>query len=223
MREIPVEAAVDEGVVYGDIRSSSNALYMMMLTTGYLKAVEVDWNPEGEELASCRLLIPNREIRTIYRKEILGWMATNSDSIYLQQMLRAMMSGDVKTFQRRLEKLLVGIVSFHDPGQDPENFYHGLMLGFSVLMGNSYRVESNRESGYGRFDIAFFPGREGTPGVILELKAAKSEEEMEGLAVEALRQIEEKSYVTELERQGVKAVWKYGIAFHGKKVWMERG
>ena len=61
------------------------------------------------------------------------------------------------------------------------------------------------------------------PGVILELKAAKSEEEMESLAKEALQQIEEKSYVTELERQGVKAVWKYGIAFHGKKVWMERG
>ena len=223
MREIPVEATVDEGVVYGDIRSSSNALYMMMLTTGYLKAVEVDWNPSGEELASCKLLIPNREIRMIYRKEILGWMATNSDSIYLQQMLRAMMSGDVKTFQKRLEKLMVGIVSFHDPEHNPENFYHGMLLGFSVLMNASYRVESNRESGYGRFDIAFFPVKEGTPGVILELKAAKSEEEMESLAKEALQQIEEKSYVTELERQGVKDVWKYGIAFHGKKVWMERG
>ena len=223
MQGIPVEAAVDEGVVYGDIRASSNALYMMMLTTGYLKAVDVDWNPAEGDLAICKLCIPNTEIRMIYRKEILGWMATSSDIIHLQQMLRAMLAGDAKTFQRRLEKLLAGIVSFHDPKQNPENFYHGLMLGFSVLMNDSYRVESNRESGYGRFDIAFFPNREGAPGIILELKAAKSETEMEDLAKEAIRQIEEKSYVTELARQGVKAVWKYGIAFHGKKVWMERG
>ncbi|MBQ3971565.1 MAG: AAA family ATPase, partial [Selenomonadaceae bacterium] len=175
MKDSPVEAVIDEGVIYPDIHESSNALYMMMLTTGYLKAVETDWDPTGEELPSCKLLIPNKEIRMVYRKEILGWMATKSDSIQLRHMLRAMVSGDAATFQNRLQKILTGIVSYHDAANNPENFYHGLMLGFAVLMSDSYRVESNRESGYGRFDIAFFPLKDGAPGVILELKSAKSE------------------------------------------------
>ena len=136
-------------------------------------------------------------------------------------MLRAMVSGDAATFQNRLQKILTGIVSYHDAANNPENFYHGLMLGFAVLMSDSYRVESNRESGYGRFDIAFFPLKDGTSGIVLELKSARSEEAMEEKAKEALRQIEEKAYLTELARQGVKEVWKYGIAFCGKKVWME--
>ncbi|MBR3457426.1 MAG: AAA family ATPase, partial [Selenomonadaceae bacterium] len=221
MKEIPVEAVIDEGVIYPDIHESSNALYMMMLTTGYLKAVEAYWDPTGEELPCCKLLIPNKEIRMVYRKEILGWMATRSDTIQLRHMLRAMVSGDAATFQNRLQKILTGIVSCHDAARNPENFYHGLMLGFAVLMSGSYRVESNRESGYGRFDIAFFPLKDGAPGVILELKSAKSEEAMEEKAKEALRQIGEKAYLAELSRQGVKEIWKYGIAFHGKKVWLE--
>ena len=223
MKESPVEAVIDEGVIYSDIRESSNALYMMMLTTGYLKAVEVDWDPTGEELPCCKLLIPNKEIRMVYRKEILGWMATRSDSIQLRHMLRAMVSWDAATFRNRLQKILTGIVSYHDAANNPENFYHGLLLGFAVLMSGSYRVESNRESGYGRFDIAFFPLKDGAPGVILELKSAKSEEAMEEKAKEALRQIEEKSYITELSQQGAGEVWKYGIAFHGKRLWLEQG
>ena len=221
MQDIPVEATIDEGVIYADIHESSNALYMMMLTTGYLKAVETHWDPTGEELPCCKLLIPNREIRMVYQREILGWMATKSDSIQLRHMLRAMLAGDVETFQSRLQKILSGIVSYHDAARNPENFYHGLMLGFAVLMSGSYRVESNRESGYGRFDIAFFPVKENAPGVILEIKAAKSEEELEARAKEALEQISEKEYGVELARQGVQEIWQYGIAFCGKRVWME--
>ena len=97
------------------------------------------------------------------------------------------------------------------------------MLGCVLYYENDYRVVSNRESGYGRFDIAFFPLKPGTPGVILELKSVKSEEELEETAQAALRQIGEKSYPAELARQGVKEVWNYGIVFCGKRVWMERG
>lgn len=221
MQGIPVEATIDEGIIYGDIYESSNALYMMMLTTGYLKAVETYWDPTGEELPSCKLLIPNREIRLVYQKEILGWLSTKSDSIQLRHMLRAMVAGDLQTFQNRLQKILSGIISYHDAAKNPENFYHGLLLGLTVLMSSSYRIESNRESGYGRFDIAFFPLKENAPGVILELKAAKSEEELEPKAKEALAQIGEKAYGTELARQGVKEIWSYGISFWGKRMWME--
>lgn len=111
-------------------------------------------------------------------------------------------------------------MSYHDTAQG-ESFYHGLMLGFSVLLDGKYRITSNRESGYGRFDMAFFPLRPGTPGVILELKAAKSQEELESKAKEALEQIADKAYSSELARQGVSAIWSYGIAFHGKKICLE--
>ena len=137
-------------------------------------------------------------------------------------MLEAMASGDVAGFSEVLSEILRDFVSYHDIAQ-PETFYHGLMLGLSVLMEGDYRVESNRESGYGRFDIAFFPLKPGTPGVILELKSVRSEEELEETAKAALGQIGEKSYPAELARQGVKEVWSYGIAFCGKRVWMERG
>ena len=192
----------------------------MLMTTGYLKPVEI-W--KDEDCADwVRLKIPNLEVRMAYRKEILGYIVPSQGEIVLRDMLCSMADGDAEGFLENLSELLRDFVSYHDTAQ-PETFYHGLMLGFSVLMEGEYRVESNRESGYGRFDIAFFPLKPGTPGVILELKSVKSEEELEETAKAALRQIGEKSYPAELARQGVKEVWNYGIAFCGKRVWMERG
>ena len=220
LKEASVEALVDEGTIYSDIREDENALYMMLLTTGYLKSIETWQDRRGRWW--CRLQIPNREVLLAYEDEILGKVVGRGNRVALFEMLDAMTAGKVDLFQKHLGKILKDSVSYHDTAQ-PESFYHGLILGFSVLMEDEYRVESNRESGYGRFDIAFFPLKDGTPGVILELKSAKSEEAMEEKAKEALRQIEEKAYLTEFSQQGVKEVWKYGIAFCGKKVWMEQG
>jgi hypothetical protein len=215
-----VKSPVLENIVYADIHKNRDALFMMLMTTGYLKPVEI-W--KDEDCADwVRLKIPNLEVRMAYRKEILGYIVPSQGEIVLRDMLCSMADGDAEGFLENLSELLRDFVSYHDTAQ-PETFYHGLMLGFSVLMEGEYRVESNRESGYGRFDIAFFPLKPGTPGVILELKSVKSEEELEETAQAALGQIREKSYPAELARQGVKEVWNYGIAFCGKRVWMERG
>ena len=219
-REASVEALVDEGTIYPDIREDENALYMMLLTTGYLKSIETWQDKRGRWW--CRLQIPNREVLLAYEDEVLANVVGKGNRVMLFGMLDAMTTGNVEGFCKALAKILKDIVSYHDTAQ-PESFYHGLMLGFSVLMEGEYRVESNRESGYGRFDIAFFPLKQGTPGVILELKSVRSEEELEETAKAALGQIEEKSYMAELSRQGVKEIWKYGIAFWGKRVQMERG
>ena len=213
-----VESPVLENIVYADIHRNRDALFMMLMTTGYLKPVET-W--KDEDCADwVRLKIPNLEVRMAYRKEILGHIVPSQGETLLRDMLRSMTDGDAEGFQENLSDLLRDFVSYHDTAQ-PESFYHGLLLGLSVMLEGEYCVESNRESGYGRFDIAFFPLKDGTPGVILELKSVRSKEAMEGAAKEALRQIEEKAYLAELSRQGVKEVWKYGIAFCGKKVWME--
>ncbi len=216
----PVEAPVLENLVYADIHSNRNALFMMLLTTGYLKAVDIRQDERDMEWVS--LQIPNKEIRRAFQDEILGNIVPRQGAILCRDMMKAMTTGSAEDFATYLSELLRDFVSYHDTAQ-PESFYHGLLLGLSVLLDGEYRVESNRESGYGRFDIAFFPLKTGTPSVVLELKSAKSEEELEEKAREALRQIEEKAYITELSRQGVGEVWKYGIAFCGKKVWLERG
>ena len=215
----PVEVPVMENFIFADIRKNRDALFMLLMTTGYLKPVK-RWK-DAEYTEWARLQIPNVEVRTAYRREILGNIVPSQGEILLRDMLNSMTEGDVAGFSENLSDILRDFVSYHDAARHPENFYHGLLLGLSVLMNGSYRVESNREAGYGRFDIAFFPLKENAPGVILELKAAKSEEELEPKAKEALGQIEEKAYGAELSRQGVKEIWRYGIAFCGKRVRME--
>ncbi len=217
-RESSVEALVDEGMIYPDIGTDSNALYMMLLTTGYLKAIETWQDARGRWW--CRLQIPNREVLLAYEDEVLARVAGPGSRVALFSMLDAMKAGRAAVFQKYLGRILRDTVSFHDTAQ-PEAFYHGLLLGLTVLMEGEYQIESNRESGYGRFDIAFFPLKENAPGVILELKAAKSEEELEAKAREALEQIGAKAYGTALARRGVKEIWRYGIAFWGKRMWME--
>ena len=217
-RESSVEAFVDEGIIYPDIGADKNALYMMLLTTGYLKSIETWQDRRGRWW--CRLQIPNREVLLAYEDEVLARVAGPGNQVALFSMLNAMTAGKTAAFQKHLERILRDMVSFHDTAQ-PEAFHHGLMLGLTVLMEGEYRVESNKESGYGRFDLAFFPLNKNVPGVILELKSAKSENELEEKAKEALAQIGEKKYVAELARQGAREIWQYGIAFCGKRVWLE--
>ena len=219
MKDSPVNALVDEGIIYPDIENDENALYMMLLTTGYLKAV-AKWQDRCSRWW-CSLQIPNREVLQAYEDEVLSKVAGRGNRVLLLSMLEAMTEGRTEVFQKQMKRILRDMVSFHDTAQ-PESFYHGLLLGLSVWLEGRYRVESNRESGYGRFDIAFFPLREKMPGVILELKSVKTEEEMEEAAKAALSQIETKEYTAELARQGVTEVWKYGIAFCGKKMWLEQ-
>lgn len=216
-RESYVDSLMDEGIIYPDIETDDNALYMMLLTTGYLKAIDTWQDRRGRWW--CHLQIPNREVLLAYEDEVLARVAGPGNRVPLFAMLKAMTAGKASVFQKHLSKILRDMVSYHDTAQ-PESFYHGLMLGLTVLMEGEYRVESNRESGYGRFDLAFFPLHQGTPGVILELKAAGSEDELEERAKEALQQIAEKEYCAELSRQGASDIWRYGIAFYGKKVCM---
>ena len=216
-----VSTPLRENIIYADLNSDRNTLYMMLLTSGYLKAVKT-WKDEYYE-DWVSLEIPNLEIRRAYRYEVLEYIVPNQGQIVLMDLMEAMTEGKAEDFARYLSELLRDFVSFHDSAHQPESFYHGLLLGLSVWLEGRYRVESNRESGYGRFDIAFFPLKENLPGVVLELKAVKEEGEMGAAAKTAISQIEEKEYLAGLIWQGVTEVWKYGIAFCGKKMWLEQG
>ena len=137
------------------------------------------------------------------------------DSIF---MMRDLIRGDSENFARRMNQMLIKMMSYYDAKkQDKEGFYHGLMLGLTAILGNSYRIKSNRESGYGRFDLAIFPKDKTKTGVIMEFKTAETEAKLEETAQQALMQIETKEYAVEFNEEKV-AVQKYGIAFCGKKV-----
>lgn len=114
------------------------------------------------------------------------------------------------------------LVSSHDTA-NKESFYHGLLLGMTALFLNDYIIESNRESGYGRFDLAIFPKVPGKSGVLMEFKAAGQDTQLKAKAEEALRQIENQQYCTEFEKRGIRHIWRYGIAFCGKKLMLLKG
>ena len=210
-----LETTINEGLVYDEVYKRKDALYTMLLTTGYLTIIKED-TIDGNKV--YQLDIPNLEIRQVYRSKIMDYLADEmaiEDSIF---MMRDLIRGDSENFARRMNQMLIKMMSYYDAKkQDKEGFYHGLMLGLTAILGNSYRIKSNRESGYGRFDLAIFPKDKTKTGVIMEFKTAETEAKLEETAQQALMQIETKEYAAEFDEEKV-AVQKYGIAFCGKKV-----
>lgn len=209
-----VTALIREGVIYEDIGRDTDALYTMLLTTGYLTAVS---RKRGIGGIRCELVIPNREVQDVYRFEILDKMRGRFSVSRLETMLDDLLSGNGKAFSELLGGYLRDLVSVYDTA-NKESFYHGFVLGMTALFVSDYIIESNRESGYGRFDLAIIPKDVSKAGVIMEFKVASREADMAAKAKEALQQIEEREYVTEFRQRGIQRVWKYGIAFCGKKI-----
>ena len=213
-----IRVSLNEQVVYRNLKLDKSALYTLLLTTGYLTIAA------GQEEARNRyaLRIPNKEIQDVYQTEILNNLVPTLGRNSFDDLFDDLLSGDGRNFADELQGILKQVVSVYDAA-NKESFYHGFMLGMTALfLGKDYTVESNRESGYGRFDLAIFPKEAGRAGVIMEFKVAANEGEMEEKAKEALQQIEDREYITEFQKRGIKEVWKYGIAFCGKKIAVRR-
>ena len=165
----------------------------------------------------CEVSLPNREISLVYNKEILQRLENMIPQPTAIAVQEAIFSGDNARLKAQIQTLLTQSVSCFDTAG--ENFYHGFMLGLCALLGGAF-VTSNRESGDGRYDIQLKPTKKGLPGILIELKAEKncSDEKLKVLSETALQQINDKKYETELTAAGVKTVYKYGVAFSGKKV-----
>lgn len=214
LHELTVAATLNDTIIYDDLWRDDGALYTMLLTTGYLTVQEK--SPVLYNRYALR--IPNEEIRQVYAMEILNTIANGVNRNDFDGLFDALLSGNAQMFELRLQKVLQYFSSSYDVAQK-ESFYHGFMLGMTALfLGTSYRVASNQESGYGRFDVAIFPNDVRKTGVIMEFKIAPSVDALELKAKEAMQQIEEKAYGTEFEKAGIQHVWKYGIAFCRKHV-----
>ena len=209
-----ISKQVQEGIIYEEIGSNADDLYTMLLTTGYLKCIRSQDSLLGTYMD---LQIPNLEILRLFTREIAQNFTGYRGVSDITNMMDEMLKGNAVLFEEDLNRILRNSVSYHDAANG-ESFYHGMMLGFCVLLKDSHIVESNRESGYGRFDLALIPTDRRYYGVIMEFKRAADEGQLEEKALEALAQIEELSYIAEFQQRQIEKVWKYGIAFCGKKV-----
>ena len=210
-----VQSVVETNIIYPSLKDTPTNIFGFLLLTGYLKSVKT-MKIEGMNI--CELALPNKEVKTVYRREILALLQESRSSDTINKLQLYLITKDCRHLQEVLRKFLLEAVSYYDGLQ--ENYYQGLLLGMTGMFTNAYYPLSNRESGEGRYDIQLTPRSKELPGIIIEIKAAKkaSDEELQNLATKALEQIEVKQYDMELRSQGISTIYKYGIAFCGKKV-----
>ena len=212
-----IAAYIDTGVIYPEVQNNPYSIYSFLLVAGYLKVANI--YPQSDGNFMCDVAIPNKEITFVYEKEVLNRTNQNSLAISISQ---AIFSKDTQKLQALLEDFMVQSISSIDGAN--EGFYHGMMLGLCAILGNRYKIRSNRESGLGRFDIQLMPLTKGMPGFIFEFKHTKDEHtDLSALADSALQQIEAKKYDTELRDNGVNSIISIGIAFRGKSAVVRRG
>jgi hypothetical protein len=224
-----VEKAVEENIVYKDIPDRENLLWSFLLMGGYLKQTSERMDPATGKM-HYTLSIPNMEVRTVYISIVENFFSGKIENKKLEIMLKALIAGDIRLFEKMLRKVVAAVFSYHDFGGEPEKVYHALVAGLLVWISNTHEIKSNRESGYGRYDIMIIPKDplaggtySGQTGDVMEFKTVDKEdnETLETAVESALAQIEQKKYETELIERGIKKVKKLAVVFSGKDVYVK--
>ena len=212
-----IEKPVYDNIIVRNLDTQDDLVWSLLLFSGYLKPVE------EVAFARYRLQIPNHEVLMIFHQLVQTWFAKRVESNLLEDMLEALQVGDVTGFERLLRRIVLQIVSYHDLSGEPEKVYHALVLGMLVWLAHKYEIRSNRESGYGRYDLMLKPNDVTQRGIIIEFKQVYDDEKPEDVVKEALQQIEKKRYAAELEAAGIQHILKLAIAFKGKELWVQEG
>ena len=201
---------IHEDITYDDMDSTQDNLWNFLFFTGYLK--KISEHQDGEEIL-VEMAIPNSEVRYIYKNTVLRWFEEKTKKKELSPLYESILDGDREKMAEILSENLMETISFYDY---QESYYHGFLAGMLKNIGN-YIVLSNRESGNGRPDIVLkYPSVRGK-AVILEIKVARTYQELESKCDEALRQIDEQKYEEALRQEGYFNILKYGIAFYRKE------
>ena len=224
-----INVIIDEQIVFSELDYSEDAVWSLMLASGYLKVISSEeLNLIRESENEYELAITNREILFMFRKMILRWFTPAKRET--NEFIKALINGDVESMNAYMNKVTLKTISYFDSGnspsdEEPERFFHGLVLCLMVDQTKNYIITSNRESGYGRYDIMLEPidkSNENLPCIVIEFKVInpKKEKTLEETVEAALKQIEDKGYDAELVKRGVKRenIHHYGFAFRGKNV-----
>lgn len=223
-----LKTRLDEQIVYSQLDQDENALWSLLLACGYLKVKSVGLADRSKQAENpvYELEFTNYEVRLMFRNMVRGWFGvTQSD---YNDFIQALLQGNLDAMNEYMNRVAENTFSYFDTGnrpskkQEPERFYHGFVLGLMVDLTDQYTILSNRESGFGRYDVILEPKKEGLDAVILEFKVFQPHREktLEDTVREALGQIEKKKYDCVLKERGIPdtRIRKYGFAFCGKEV-----
>ncbi len=217
-----IEKAIDENIILKDIDTDEDSFWSYLLMGGYLKQTAP--RPDSGRVFYT-LSVPNEEVKTTYQRIIRRFFTARVEPERVEIMLKALIDGDIKLFEKMLKAIVLAVFSYHDFRGEPEKVYHALVMGLLVWISGPHEIKSNRESGYGRYDIIIIPKDITKTGYVIEFKTVDTDEkETKDMAITAaLNQIEEKKYETELIERGIQNRKKLAIVFNGKEVHVKQG